>query len=77
LGIKNIFIGDYKTSGYRWIDNETIRVYVSAGRGVRIYRDIDINIREPFIAAEHPTPEYWMPEKTFSNDFFEQLLSKK
>ncbi|MBU4030643.1 hypothetical protein KJ756_00515 [Patescibacteria group bacterium] len=65
LGIKTIFIGDYKTSEYLWIDNKTIRVYVSAGSGVRIYRDIDIDIQEPFIAAEHPTPEYWTPEKTF------------
>ncbi|MCG2809596.1 MAG: hypothetical protein L6275_04645 [Candidatus Portnoybacteria bacterium] len=65
LRIKTIFIGDYKTSGYQWIDNKTIRVYVSAGSGVRIYRDIDINIREPFIAAEHMTPEYWIPEKNF------------
>ncbi len=75
LGIKNIFIGDYKTSGYRWIDNETIRVYVSAGSGVRIYRDIYINIREPFIAADHTSPEYWVPENTFTNDFFEQSKS--
>lgn len=63
LGVKTIFIGDYKTSEYRWIDNKTIRVYVSAGSGVRIYRDIDINIREPFIAAEHTSSEYWTPEK--------------
>lgn len=63
LRIKTIFIGDYKTSEYRWIDNKTIRVYVSAGSGVRIYRDIDINIREPFIATEHTSPEYWTPEK--------------
>lgn len=61
--VKTIFIGDYKTNEYRWIDNKTIRVYVSAGSGVRIYRDIDINIREPFIAAEHTSPEYWTPEK--------------
>ncbi len=64
LGIKTIFIGDYKTSEYRWIGNKTIRVYISAGSGVRIYRDIDIDVREPFIAAEHSTPEYWTPEKT-------------
>lgn len=63
LGIETIFIGDYKTSEYQWIDDKIIRVYVSAGSGVRIYRDIDINIREPFIAAEHASPEYWMPEK--------------
>lgn len=63
LGIKTIFVGDYKTSEYRWIDNRTIRVYVSAGSGVRIYRDIDIDVQEPFIAADHPTPEYWTPEK--------------
>lgn len=63
LGVKTIFIGDYKTSEYQWIDDKIIRVYVSAGSGVRIYRDIDIDIREPFIAAEYISPEYWTPEK--------------
>lgn len=63
--IKTIFIGDYKTGQYKWIDNRTVRVYEGAGSGVRIYRDIDINIAAPFIAAEHMSPEYWTPEKTF------------
>lgn len=74
LRVKTIFIGDYKTSEYYWIDNKTIRVYVSAGSGVRTYRDIDIDIREPFIAAEYTSPENWTPEKTFVNDFSNQLL---
>lgn len=65
LKIKTIFIGDYKTGQYRWIDNDNIRVYEGAGSGVRIYRNIDINIPEPFIAADHMSPEYWTPEKTF------------
>lgn len=63
--IKTVFIGDYKTSEYKWIDNEIIRVYVSAGSGVRIYRDININTPKPFIAIDHMLPEYWTPEKTF------------
>jgi len=63
--IKTIFIGDYKTSAYKWLDNENVRVYEDAGSGVRIYRDININIPEPFIASDHLSPEYWIPEKTF------------
>ncbi|KKQ27907.1 MAG: hypothetical protein US42_C0004G0046 [Candidatus Magasanikbacteria bacterium GW2011_GWC2_37_14] len=63
--IKTIFIGDYKTSEYKWIDNENVRVYEDAGSGVRIYRDININVPEPFIATDHASPEYWTPEKTF------------
>lgn len=62
---KIIFIGDYKTGEYKWIDDKTIRVYVGAGSGVRIYRDLNIDTREPFIASDHMTPEYWVPEKTF------------
>ncbi len=62
---KTIFIGTGKTSNYAWLNDNTIRVYVNAGSGVRIYRDIDINTPEPFIAADHKTPEYWIPEKTF------------
>ncbi len=57
--IKTIFIGDYHTSEYRWINNTTIRVYVSAGSGVSIYRDIDINLSEPFVACDNVSPQYW------------------
>lgn len=63
--LKTIFIGDYHTSGYSWLNDETIRVYVNAGTGVRIYRDININIPKPFIASDFMSPEFWTPEKTF------------
>lgn len=63
--VKTVFIGDYRTSAFKWLDDSTIRVYVSAGSGVRIYRDININEAGPFIAAEHESPAYWVPEKTF------------
>lgn len=62
---KIIFIGDDKTGEYRWIGNHTVRAYEGAGVGVRIYRDIDIDVATPFIASDHMTPEYWVPEKTF------------
>lgn len=65
FSVRTIFIGDYKTSDFRWLDNHTIRVYASAGSGVRIYRDIDIDIKSPFVAEDHPTSEYWIAEKTF------------
>ncbi|MFH1838208.1 MAG: hypothetical protein ABH808_01780 [Candidatus Kuenenbacteria bacterium] len=61
--IKTIFIGDYKTGEYQWLDDQKIRVYCNAGTGVRIYRDININISEPFIAIEHSSPEFWTPIK--------------
>ena len=63
--VKTVFIGDYRTSRYKWIDNDTIRVYVSAGSGVRIYRDIDIGADKAFAAADYESPAYWTPEKTF------------
>lgn len=63
--VKTVFIGDSRTSRYKWIDNSTIRVYVSAGTGVRIFRDIDIGADEIFIADNYQSPAYWTPEKTF------------
>lgn len=63
--VKTIFIGDWRTSRYKWLDNDTIRVYVSAGSGVRIFRGIDINITGPFIANDNMSPTYWIAEKTF------------
>lgn len=63
--VKTVFIGDWRTSRYKWIDNNTIRVYVSAGSGVRIFRDIDVNLSSTFIADDNMSPVYWIPEKTF------------
>lgn len=61
LKIKTIFIGDSNTGEYQWLDDQIIKVNCSAGTGVRIYRDININISEPFVAAEHLSPEFWIP----------------
>jgi N-acetylmuramoyl-L-alanine amidase len=61
---REIYRGDVKTSSWEWLSNKNVRVYVSAGSGVRVYRDIEINSAEPFIASDHMTPEYWTPEKT-------------
>lgn len=61
--IKTIFIGDDHTSEHQWLNDNTIRIYINAGTGVRAYRDIDINIPEPFIFAERKSPEFWTPIK--------------
>lgn len=65
LKTKTVFIGDYKTGQYRWIDSEKIRVYEGAGSGVRTYRDIDIEIDNPIIAVDDYSSGNWTPEKTF------------
>lgn len=63
---KEIYRGDYHTSYWEWLDNQTVRVLRSAGTGVRIYRDININTSEPFIAKDHLSPEFWTPVKVES-----------
>lgn len=63
---KTVFIGDWKTGEYKWIDNNTVRVYENAGTGVRIYRDININEKGPFVASDFMSPEYWTPEMAFT-----------
>lgn len=70
LKTKTIFIGTYHTSHYRWLNNDTVRVYVSAGSGVRIYRDIDIHLKEPFVAIEHLNgdPYLWTPQAWYNYD---------
>ncbi len=60
---KVVFVGTHKTSFIKWIDNNTIRVYLSVGTGAIIHRDVDINSSEPFIAIDHMSPEYWTSEK--------------
>ncbi len=68
LRVRTVFIGDYHTSHYRWLDNNTIRVYVSAGSGVRIYRDIDIHLKESFVAVYHLDPKYWVAQAWYEYD---------
>ena len=58
LQIKTIFIGDSDTSNYEWIDDKTIRIYISAGTGVRAYHDLSINQKTPWIMVDHMSPEY-------------------
>jgi hypothetical protein len=72
---KTVFIGDWKTGEYKWIDNNIIRVYENAGTGVRIYRDIDIDADIPFVASDYMSSEYWMPEITFTRSV--SVLDKK
>lgn len=62
---KTVFIGDYKTGEYKWLSNNTVRVYESAGSGVRAYRDININIDKPIIKVDDWATGDWTPEKTF------------
>lgn len=59
--IKTIFIGNSQTGEDQWLDDQTIRVYINAGTGVRAYRDININISEPFVLVEHKSSEFWVP----------------
>lgn len=59
--IKDIFIGNSHTGQYRWRDDRTVRVFINAGTGVRAYRDINIDISEPFVMVEHMSPEFWTP----------------
>ena len=68
--IKTIFVGDYKTSEYFWINNDTVRVYVSAGSGAVAYRDININIDKPIIKVDDWSSGDWTPEKTFHSPNF-------
>lgn len=59
---KEIFRGDSFASDHQWLDNENIRVYRLGGTGVRGYTDIGIDISNPFVAAEHRSPEFWKTE---------------
>lgn len=59
---REIVRGNFFTRDYEWINGNTIRLYMTAGIGVRAYRDININISEPFIVAEHRSPKFWTTE---------------
>lgn len=60
---KSIFVGSNKTSGFEWVDNNTIRVYLDAGTGVRAYRDVDIHRTEPDVYDG--TDSFWTPDAEY------------
>lgn len=62
---KAIFVGSYKTSGFEWLDNKTIRIYLDAGTGVRVYRDIDINRTQPLM--DDGTNSFWTPDEEYAH----------
>lgn len=57
---KVVLISDYE-GRYGWLDNDTIRYFRGAGTGIGVYRDIDINIKEPLVVGEHKSPDGWHP----------------
>lgn len=65
FNLRTVYIGDTRTSRFEWINDELIRVYRNAGSGVRVYRDINIDVLEPFVVKEYKESKYWIPEKTF------------
>ena len=62
---KTIFIGDYHTSFYDWLDDNTIKVCAGAGSGVKQCRVIDINIKQPIVAVDNYDSGNWNAERIF------------
>lgn len=60
---KPIFVGSNKTSGFEWLDDNTIQIYLDAGTGVRAYRDVDIHRTEPDIYDG--TDSFWTPDAEY------------
>lgn len=53
LKVSTVFIGPWEMGYFKWIDNNTIRVYVGGASGSRAYHDTDIHIKKPFVAVDH------------------------
>lgn len=62
---KTIFIGDDHTGEHYWVDDNTVRVCVSAGSGVRRCRNIDIHVKQPVVAVDDYGSRAWDMIKTF------------
>lgn len=64
-----IFIGTYKTSGFEWVDNDTIRVFLNAGTGVRAYRDVTARRSEPVVVEKYmdrgEAQQFWTPDQEY------------
>ena len=57
FSVRTIFIGPWVTGEYKWLDDNTIRAYAGACSGCRLYCDINIYRREPFVFTEDKDPE--------------------
>lgn len=52
MSTKTIFIGPWITSNYEWVDNNTIRIYISGASGARFYRNLHIHRKKPYIHVD-------------------------
>ena len=66
---RRIFIGTYKTSRFEWLDDETIRVFLNAGTGVRAYHDVAVQRAEPLVVKDYidrgEASSFWIPDQEY------------
>ncbi|MDP3997876.1 MAG: hypothetical protein Q8P73_05250 [bacterium] len=79
---KSLLIDTYKISGFEWRNNDTIRVFLDAGTGIRAYRDISIQISKPlifkdFVASSHKPETFWTPDEQYLQELQRKQLANQ
>ncbi len=62
---KTLVVDDARMSAYEWLDNSKLRVFHSAGTGVRVYLDIAINQASPLFTKDYEGSKIWTPDMEY------------
>lgn len=62
---KTLVVDDTKMSAYDWLDNKNLRVFHSAGTGVRVYLDTPVNKDQPLFTREFFGSDIWTLDEEY------------
>lgn len=60
-----LFVDDTHLSSYQWLDNKTVRVFHSAGTGVRTYLDVFLDQDKPIFSKDFIGSGPWSPDEEY------------
>lgn len=60
-----LFVDDTHLSSYQWLDNKTLRVFHSAGTGVRVYLDVFLDQAKPIFSKDFIGSGPWLPDEEY------------
>lgn len=62
---KTLVVDDERMSSFEWLNDTNLRVFHSAGTGVRVYLDISVNEASPLFTKDYEGPKIWTPDMKY------------
>ena len=74
---KTLIVDDSKMSSYEWLDNNNLRVFHSAGTGVRVYVDVSVHRTFPLFTKDYEGSEIWTPDMEYAQKVKDTVESRR